>query len=140
MPQPNPELVSFLRENGFSITKQRILVFELLVNSEPLSVRELYELSKDSIDRASLYRTIAVFEQLGIIQRINIGWKYKVELSDSFAEHHHHLTCVSCHKVIPINEAELESFISLVASSHGFMPIEHQVEIQGYCQHCSPEK
>lgn len=137
MSQANPGIATILRGHGLSVTKQRLLVFELLEDEEPLSMRELYELSKDKIDRASLYRTVAVFEELGIVQRVNIGWKYKVELSDTFAEHHHHLTCTKCHKVIPINEQELETFISGVAASHGFLPLEHQVEIQGYCASCT---
>lgn len=136
MSKPNPDVTTILREHGLSITKQRLFVFDLLNGSEPLSMHELYRLAKDKLDRASLYRTIAVFEELGIVQRINIGWKYKVELSDTFAEHHHHLTCVKCHAVIPINEKELESFISGVAASHDFKPIEHQVEVQGYCKAC----
>lgn len=97
---------------------------------------ELYDLAKGQLDRASLYRIITVFEELGIVQRINIGWKYKIELSDKFAEHHHHLTCLKCHKVIPINEHELESFISNLAGSHEFKPVEHQIELQGYCKDC----
>jgi len=137
MSQSEAKIATILHDNSLSLTKQRQLVFELLEDSEPLSMHELYALSKDSLDRASLYRTVSLFEKLGIIQRVNIGWKYKVELSDSFAGHHHHLTCLKCHKVIPINEAELEAFIGSVAASHNFRPLEHQVEIQGVCRLCA---
>jgi Fur family ferric uptake transcriptional regulator len=98
---------------------------------------ELYDLAKGQLDRASLYRIITVFEKLGIVQRINIGWKYKIELSDKFAEHHHHLTCLKCGRIIPINEDELEAFFEGLAHSHKFKPTEHQVEVQGYCETCS---
>jgi Fur family ferric uptake transcriptional regulator len=137
MSQINPEIATILRSNGLSITKQRVYVFELLEGRDPLTMNELYDLAKGQLDRATLYRILAVFEELGIVQRINIGWKYKIELSDKFAEHHHHLTCLKCHKVIPINERELEAFISQLANAHDFKPAEHQIEIQGYCQACS---
>lgn len=45
---------------------------------------ELYDLAKGHLDRASLYRIITVFERIGIVRRINIGWKYKIELSVGF--------------------------------------------------------
>lgn len=136
MSQINHEIATILRDNGLSVTKQRVYVFELLENQEPLTMYELYDLAKGHLDRASLYRIITVFEKLGIVQRINIGWKYKIELSDKFAEHHHHLTCLKCQRVIPINEDELESFITDLSKNHNFKPVEHQVEVQGYCRDC----
>lgn len=89
-----------------------------------------------SIDRASVYRTIELFEQLGIVQRLNTGWKYKIELSDKFTDHHHHVTCVQCDKTVAMNEQELERFIEQIAHHHGFVPTAHQIEIQGLCQAC----
>src|SRR5579884_2302047 len=133
MSQINQDIATILKNNGLSVTKQRLFVFKLLEVREPLTMYELYDLAKGRLDRASLYRIITVFEKLGIVQRINIGWKYKIELSDKFSDHHHHLTCLKCHKVIPISEAELETFISGLATSHKFKPVEHQVEVQGYC-------
>lgn len=130
------DIATVLKENGLSVTKQRRLVFELLENQEPMSMHELYELSKKYVDRASLYRIIAAYEKLGIVTRVTIGWKYKIELSDKFAEHHHHLTCLQCHEVISINEDELEAVINQLASGKKFKPVEHQIEIQGYCERC----
>lgn len=137
MSQINQSIATILKDNGYSVTQQRLYVFQLLEGKEPLSMFELYTLARNKLDRASVYRTVALFEKLGIAQRVNIGWKYKIELSDRFAEHHHHLTCLNCHKVIPISEQELESFIKGLASSYRFKPIDHQVEVQGYCEACA---
>lgn len=90
------------------------------------------------IDRASLYRTIDLFERLGIVQRIYIGWKYKIELSDIFTHHHHHISCLGCGKVVAITEEnEIESLIHDLAARHGFSAQTHQLEIRGYCQQCN---
>jgi Fur family ferric uptake transcriptional regulator len=137
MSSRNELFMAMLREHGSSSTKQRRALFELLIDQEPLSMHELAAKAADVMDRASVYRTVGLFEQIGIVQRINIGWKYKLELSDFFAEHHHHVTCLGCKRVIPINEDELEVFITKVATAHGFQPTGHQVEIQGYCKLCS---
>jgi Fur family ferric uptake transcriptional regulator len=127
-----------LKENGYSVTTVRQLIFDLLWDHEPQTMHDLYASAEGRIDRASIYRTISLFQELGLVQRINIGWKYKVELSDAFIEHHH-LTCIKCHRIIPINEKELELFINNVANANKFKPIEHQVEMQGYCERCIVE-
>lgn len=88
-------------------------------------------------DRASVYRSIALFEQLGIVHRLHIGWKYKIELTDVFSHHHHHLACSRCGTVIPLTEDdELESMLSQLAASHNFQAQSHQLEIRGLCVRC----
>ncbi len=136
MSQLNPSIEAILNDNGYSVTKQRLLVFELLVANESLTISELHALTKHKIDRASLYRAITLFEALGVVERLNIGWKYKIELSDQFIKHHHHLTCLNCHRTININENDIEKIISRLAKKHKFKPIKHQLEVQGYCSSC----
>ncbi len=79
-----------LRDNNLSVTKQRLLVFNVLgKHHEPISIKQLHDLTKESVDRVSLYRIVEVFENANIIKRVQIGWKYKLELSDQFHAHHH---------------------------------------------------
>ncbi len=137
MTQGKQDVADLLRRSGHSVTVQRLFVFELLESGKPLSMAYLTARASGAIDRASLYRTVALFEKLGIVRRVHLGWKYKIELSDRFTEHHHHLTCLTCHAIIPISEQELEGFISNLAAQHHFMPVEHQIEVQGYCAGCT---
>lgn len=131
-------LQKLLKDSGYSVTTPRKIVCELLWHQEPLSMHELTLRSKGKIDRASLYRTLALFERLGLVQRINVGWKYKVELSDVFTHHHHHLSCLNCGKIVAITEEdEIERLIKAIARSYGFVPRGHQLEITGYCTSCS---
>lgn len=100
-------------------------------------MHDLAGLLEGVIDRASLYRVVGLFERLGIVQRIYIGWKYKVELSDVFAHHHHHISCLNCGKVVPIREEEqIEKLLSTLAARYDFKAQSHQLEIQGFCQDC----
>lgn len=93
--------------------------------------------SNNLFDRTSLYRTIDLFIKLGIAERINIGWKYKIELSDKFSHHHHHLTCINCHKIIDIpEESYFEDYINNLAKKNNFAITRHQIEIEGLCQNC----
>lgn len=136
MSQINLDIATILKDNGYSVTQKRLYLFKVIEGKEPLTMSEIYAVTRHTLDRASIYRIISLFEKLGVVQRVNIGWKYKIELSDRFAEHHHHLTCINCHKIIPISERELESFISSLAHSYRFDPVDHQVEVQGYCEVC----
>lgn len=137
-----PKDIAHFREilagKGYHLTQARELVFLTLLNSsKPLSLRELYTQISSKVDRASVYRNIELFEKLGIVHRIYIGWKYKLELSDQFIAHHHHLICLSCGKVIDIkDERHIDEFTRDIARQFDFQPRSHQFEIDGYCKEC----
>ena len=126
---------NLLKASGCSVTKARVAVFTALLGQEPLSMHDVVGKVR-GVDRASVYRAVDLFERLGIVQRLHTGWKYKLELTDKFAAHHHHLTCVSCGRTVALNEAELEQTIDKLSQTHGFRPAAHQIEIQGYCPAC----
>jgi Fur family ferric uptake transcriptional regulator len=136
MEEARRKLETVLRADGYSLTRPRLAVLEYLLNREPVTLSTLSKALANSIDRASVYRTVALFQRLGIVQRINMGLKYKIELSDMFAEHHHHFTCLNCGKVIAMNERALENFVDRLAVHYDFAPTAHQIEIQGYCKDC----
>ena len=129
-------LRDILKKDGYSLTKPRRAVFQFLLNKEPIAIGDITKALLSTVDRASVYRTVILFQKLGIIQRHNVGWKYTIELSDIFTEHHHHLTCISCGKVTPINEKALEGLVEDLARQYGYRATGHQIELQGYCETC----
>lgn len=130
-------LKAILKQKGFSLTGPRRLIFELMLNQEPQSMSELIARAGSKVDRASVYRTAELFERLGIAHRLNIGWKYKLELSEAFSEHHHHMHCTNCGRTIPLPaNTMLETMIETTAAKENFMPRGHQLEIYGLCPNC----
>ena len=130
-------LKRILTTNNYRFTKARQATFQLLIASEPQSMRQIIEKANGTVDRVSIYRNIELFEKLGIVHRIYIGWKYKLELSDEFMAHHHHLSCLGCGKVVDIeDEKHIDEFIEQAASKAGFTPRRHIFEVDGYCQNC----
>lgn len=85
-----------LAAGNHHITTARLTTFNLLISPEPQSIAEIQAKAKGAVDRVSIYRSIDLFEKLGIVHRIYVGWKYKIELSDQFMAHHHHLSCLGC--------------------------------------------
>lgn len=127
-----------LKGHGHSYTKSRAMVFQAIEQNGPLSMHRLTAQLRQSVDRASVYRIVALFEELGIVQRLQMGWKYRIELSDQFAEHHHHLSCTRCGNVIEFTENEaLEASLKKVAAQYDFALMNHQIELQGICGPCT---
>lgn len=129
-----------LQDNGYSVTRARSLIFDALAAAnEPMAMHRLIDEVKGGADRVSVYRTVELFEKLGIAQRINIGWKYKIELSEAFLDHHHHMTCLGCGRVVTVqDEPQFEAMIERLAQVSGFTVASHQLEIQGHCETCTP--
>ena len=137
---PNHEdrLKEILKDNNCRITNARLATFKLITDSKPLSIAEILSKAGPSIDRVSVYRNLELFQKLGVVNRVNIGWKHKFELSEEFVGHHHHMTCASCHSVFEIeDEAHIDEFIHSVAEKVGFVPASHTFEIDGTCKSCA---
>jgi Fur family ferric uptake transcriptional regulator len=127
-----------LGKNGSSLTKPRRIIFNLLLGQEPQSMQVLVKRAEGKVDRATVYRTVELFEQLGIVHRLNIGWKYKVELSDIFLGHHHHFHCNNCGKTFTLTaNPMLETMIDTAVAKEGYSPRSHNLEISGHCPVCS---
>jgi Fur family ferric uptake transcriptional regulator len=138
MSDPLEKLKVLLKQHEQSITNARLVVFSALQDSEPQAMSELVLACHGKINRASIYRVISLFEELGVVQRIQMGWKYKLELSDSFQHHHHHLTCTVCGKIESLDDdTHLEHYLVDASIRHGFSMSGHQLEIQGVCGGCS---
>lgn len=131
-------LSSTLKTAGYSLTQPRLSVFTALQSGRPRSMNELLLDLSSVIDRASVYRTIDLFEKLGIVKRIQTGWKYKIELSDDFQPHHHHIICTNCNKIVSFDEPEgLDNLLDKIALKNGFTPKDHSLEITGICSNCN---
>lgn len=130
------QLRNTLKEARYSATKSRTRVFAQLVAGGPSSVSALAQKLEHDLDRATVYRTVDLFEKLGIVNRIWHGFKHQVELSEIFTPHHHHALCQNCGQTIDIASSELEASLSLLAKQHQFLAVGHSVEITGYCKNC----
>ncbi|CAN5618369.1 N/A [soil metagenome] len=130
-------LTGILKSKGHSVTIARTSVTESLARLGPSTMRTLTDDLQNTIDRATIYRVVALFEELGIIKRIPIGWKYKIELGDMFNDHHHHAHCTSCGKLLTIEHSDrLEQVIKDVAGQNNFNLTGHSLELYGLCNAC----
>lgn len=128
-------LLNILQNSRLSVTRSRLVIFNELAK-RPIAVSALADKLKNSVDRATVYRTAELFERLGIVNRCWHGFEHKIELSEIFAPHHHHAVCQNCGDTIKITSPELESVLNKIAKNNLFITVNHSIELIGYCQKC----
>ncbi|MFB6346537.1 MAG: Fur family transcriptional regulator [bacterium] len=131
-----------LREDGHFITEPREIIIDYLASMhEASTVEEIVEVLQEQghdIDRSSIYRTINLFAELGIVDNVLFrdGVK-RVELSCEYGgSHHHHLICDECGKVIEFQECGIENLQRIAEIKHGFDVDNHHMEFYGKCSQC----
>lgn len=132
----NDKFATILKTNNVSVTAVRRAIFDALSEADkPLKNGEIAALVP-SVDRASVYRTLELFDRLGLTTTITRGWTPFTELAEPFKAHHHHITCEQCGKVVEIENSTLEDVLALIAGRHEFVLTKHTVELSGLCTTC----
>ncbi|MGH7738719.1 MAG: Fur family transcriptional regulator [bacterium] len=133
------------RERGIPLTVQRRMILESLVGREDHpTADQIYETVTDrlpGLSRATVYRVLETLVEVGVIHRAShLGTAARY---DPNTDHHHHLACVKCHKVVDLEETALAA-IHLPMGLQGFEIMDYSVHLQGYCPECrkkaKPEK
>lgn len=126
-----------LAKSGNFATSKRLALFKYLQQNTEVSIKKLVA-DLPLMDQATIYRNIKLFERLGIVNRLHLGWHSRLELSTTFHNHHHHMTCNVCGQITTWEEdSALELRIQTVAMQNGFIPQDHQLEIRGICKNCN---
>jgi Fur family ferric uptake transcriptional regulator len=146
VPSPSSErqIDSRLQDHGVRYTKgRRAVVAALDAADGPRAASELFADLDGAIPLSSLYRSLAVLEDAGVVAPHH-GAKgiTRYELAEWLAGHHHHVVCVECGAVDDIRLAEsaehdLESLVAAVAATARFHPTGHSLEIDGTCEKCA---
>lgn len=128
----------YLKSHGQSITTPRRFIFTLFLNSPHLSVEQVLELTRGSINRASVYRIIARFEEMGLLDRIYLSRnEYRLELAEQFSSHHHNFICERCGSVISFAEpALMPDMLRRLSERHGLDISHHTFSLRGCCKAC----
>ena len=137
--------VELLRERlvakGIRPTRQRLRVLEELAQ-EPhdATAQQLFRRLRDGGERiglATVYRTLGALAEHGVVDTLAHSASescYRV-CSD---EHHHHLVCTGCHRVVELTDCGLDDWLERVSAATDFLPTAHQVEVAGLCADCRP--
>ena len=137
-----------LKDHGSRWTIPREAILELLSRSQKhMSAKELYASLYDSypgIGLTTVYRTLDLLARMGIVTKLTLGdgqSRYEFKSREK-VDHHHHLICTGCGKIIDYSEF-LDEELSLVkkteerlAKKYNFMIQDHNIEFLGLCEKC----
>lgn len=119
---------------GMRMTEQRRIIARVLEQAhDHPDVEELYRRSvkeDDNISISTVYRTVKLFEDAGIIERHDFrDGRSRYETVPE--EHHDHLIDLRTGKVIEFNNEEIEKLQELIARELGFKLVDHRLELYG---------
>ena len=129
-------------EHGVKMTEQRRVVARVLSDaSDHPDVEELYRRAArlDSrISIATVYRTVRLFEEKGILERHDFGGARARYEPSEHGHHHHHLIDIDTGKVIEFEDAEHERLIRVIAARLGFDLVSLRLELFGRQRESAP--
>ena len=128
-----------LRSSGHRLTPQRELVLaavESLGHATPDEVYAEVRTHSESINLSTVYRTLELLDDLGLIRHAHLTDRAPTYHSASGHEHAH-LICRECRRVISIDRSEMEQALEGLAGKRGFAPDYGHVTVFGSCAECA---
>jgi Fur family ferric uptake transcriptional regulator len=142
--QLRARLNDYMVRHGLRSTEQRRLVTDMFFASDGhLSIEDLLDkvrVEEPKIGYATVYRTLKLLKECGLAFERHFGdgvSRYEVAWED---EHHDHLICTDCEKIIEFEDDGIEALQHAVAAQHGFTLVRHKLELYGVCPDCQAKK
>jgi len=138
------EFKQCLRMMGLRVTPERVRICrEVYATTIHFDTEELIHriiASGTPVSRATVFRTLDVLEACGLVKKIRqTDTRHHYERSFR-KEHHDHLFCEKCGKVIEFRDDEIEQLQKEVCLKFGFQPRRHSHQIYGLCKECLAQK
>ena len=131
-------LARYLEKHNLKSTKQRDVILEAFLEAQGhVTSEELYQLVRaehPNVGYTTVYRTMKLLADAGLAQERHFDdgvTRYEIE-----DEHHDHLVCLHCGKIIEFECEEIEVAQNEVAEKHGFRILRHRHELYGHCSTC----
>ena len=130
----NDTILERCETKGLRMTDQRRIIASVLEESDDHpDVEALYERASaqdDGISLATVYRTVKLFEEAGILDRLEFG-DGRARYEDAERDHHDHLIDLTTGEVIEFVDAEIEALQEKIAAKFGYTLKGHRLELYG---------
>ena len=121
-------------KKGVKLTEQRRVIAKVMTESaDHPDVEELHHRAAEidsSVSIATVYRTVRLFEEAGILDRHDFG-DGRARYEESTYEHHDHLINIKTGAVIEFTNEEIEAIQDRIAREHGLRLVDHRHELYG---------
>ncbi len=134
-------LMEYITKKGLRMTRQRQLIAKVLLTAEGhLTIDELHQLIRkhdEGVGYATIYRTVKLLTECGLVNSAQFGDGATRFESTINRDHHDHLICTNCQKIIEFENEEIEELQHQVCEEHQFTMVHHKMEIYGLCSVCA---
>ncbi len=134
-------LARYLEEHNLKRTRQREAILEVFLKiTGHITSDELHQRVRDRhphIGYTTVYRTMKILCDAGLASERHFDdglTRYEIR-----HEHHDHLVCVRCGKIVEFECQMIESAQDRIASEYGFRLLRHRHELYGHCSRCRDE-
>jgi Fe2+ or Zn2+ uptake regulation protein len=106
-----------------------------------LSAADVFEKAQRAcpdLGLTTVYRTLEILEQMGVIRRVHLDDGCE-GFAPASAEHGHLLICSRCQETIEFEDCNLNTLLKRVAEQTGFTIQQHWLELVGLCPKCQPK-
>jgi Fe2+ or Zn2+ uptake regulation protein len=123
---------------------RKAIVDVLLEAGHPVSIGDLAGHRPD-VPRSSAYRHLVDLQTAGVVRKVAANDEFaRFELAEDLTEHHHHLLCTDCGRVIDITppesfEVTVSRYLDDLAAEVGFVPHGHRIDVLGLCLDCQTQ-
>src|SRR5262250_3125117 len=143
-PEPITEeeevFLKHIQKKGLKRTSQRDLILEVFLRTEEhLSNEDLYRLVQKedpSVGQTTVYRTLKLLTDAGLAREVRFGDGRAHYEHNYKHEHHDHMICSECGKIIEFYSPELEAIQDAMAAKHKFKLTSHLLRMIGICAEC----
>jgi Fur family transcriptional regulator, ferric uptake regulator len=131
--------INFFKDKKLRLSHPRLLIYQELSDTKtPMSPQELYQIllkKQKRIGLTSIYRSLDLFESMGMVFKIINGSSVKYKLCE-IEDHHHHIICKACGNVVELNFCDISDWSKKVTESTGYQVTDHQLNFYGFCKTC----
>lgn len=128
------DIIARCEAKGLRMTDQRRIVARVISEAEDHpDVEEVYARASKldpRISIATVYRTVKLFEEAGILDRLEFG-DGRARYEDAERDHHDHLIDVHSGEVIEFVDPEIEALQEKIAERLGYKLVGHRLELLG---------
>lgn len=144
MTEEQEVFLKHIQKKGLKRTAQRDLILDVFLKTEDhLSNEDLYQLVKKqdaTVGQTTVYRTLKLLTEAGLAREVRFG-DGRAHFEHNYKhQHHDHMICSECGKIIEFFSAELEAIQDEMAAKHKFEVTQHLLRIIGVCAECRREK
>ena len=133
-------LLKHIQKRGLKRTAQRDLILDIFLRTEEhLSSEDLYRLVQKedpSVGQTTVYRTLKLLTEAGLAREVRFGDGRTHYEHNYKHQHHDHMICSECGRIIEFFSAELEAIQDAMAAKHRFEVTQHLLRIIGVCAEC----